>query len=113
MKAHELDIDSMAFAELKMRLNGDLQSTVREMQEKGLPEGIVSAKIKITMMTTVDENGEIHTSAVFEPKVTTRVGSQSEEKCGPTGGKITVMNDGSVIVGQISMDELLEKQKGA
>ena len=113
MKAHELDLDSMVFASLKMRLNGDIQRVVKEMQEKGMPEGSVTAKIKIAMLTTIEDNGEIHTSAVFEPKVTTRIGSSSEEKCGPTGGKITVMNDGSVIVGQISMDELLEKQKGA
>lgn len=115
MKAHELDLDSIVFAEMRLRLNEAIADAVRDMKSKGLSEGQVSAKVKITMMTGTDENGEIHTTAVFEPKVTSRVGSSSEDKCGATGGKITIGNDGSVLVGseQVTMDELMDDQKGA
>lgn len=113
MQAHELSIDSVALAQLKSILNKEISDIVRLMKEKGLSEGQVSAKIKIGLMSTVDENGEIHTTAVFEPKVTSRIGSSYEEKIGATGGKITVTDDGTVILGQIGIDELLAEEKGA
>ena len=115
MKAHELDLDSIVFAELRAKLNATIEYTVRQMKEKGLAEGQVSAKIKIGMISGTDENGEIHTTAVFEPKVTSRIGSSAEDKCGATGGRITIGIDGSVIVGseQVTMDELMDDQKGA
>ena len=112
MKAHELNIDSVALAELKALMNSELQRVVRQMEKKGLYEGAVGVKIKIGMMETVDEAGEIHHTVVFEPKVTARYGSSGEEKCGATGGRVTVDGEGNVILGQISMDELTN-QKGA
>ena len=115
MKAHELDLDSIVFAELRAKLNATIEYTVRQMKEKGLEEGQVSAKIKIGMISGADENGEIHTTAVFEPKVTSRIGSSAEDKCGATGGRITIGRNGQVIVGseQVTMDELMDDQKGA
>ena len=115
MKAHELDLDSIVFIEMRSRLNQTIADTVRAMKDKGLSEGQVGAKIKITMMSSVDENGEVHTTAVFEPKVTCKIGSSEENKCGATGGRITIGDDGTVIVGseQVTMDELMDDQKGA
>lgn len=115
MKAHELDIDSIVFAELRANLSATIARTVKAMKDKGLGEGTVSVKIKISMLSTAGENGEIHCSAVFEPKVTSRIGSSAEEKCGATGGKITVGNDGQLLIGseQVTMDELMNGQKGA
>ena len=115
MKAHELDIDSIVFAEMRADLSATIARTVKAMKDKGLSEGTVGAKIKIGMMSSVDENGEIHTTAIFEPKVTSRIGSSAEEKCGATGGRITVGNDGTLLIGseQVTMDELMDDQKGA
>ena len=115
MKAHELDLDSIVFAEMRLKLNDAIQRTVRAMREKGLTEGSVRAKIKIGVMEYVDQNGEINTTAIFEPKVTAKVGSSAEEKCGGTGGKITISKDGEVMIGseQVTMDEVMGKQKGA
>jgi len=115
MKAHELDLDSIVFIEMRSRLNRTIADTVRAMKDKGLSEGQVGAKIKITMMSSVDENGEVHTTAVFEPKVTCKIGSSEENKCGATGGRITIGDDGTVVVGseQVTMDELMDDQKGA
>ena len=99
MKAHELDLDSIVFAELRRKLNVTIERTVW----------------RIGMLSQTDENGEIHTTAVFEPKVTYKIGASEEEKCGATGGKITIGDDGSVLVGseQVTMDELIDDQKGA
>lgn len=115
MKAHELDIDSIVFAEMRMKLNDMIDRTVRTMKSKGLTEGAVSVKIKIGMMECVDENGEVHTTAIFEPKVTSKVGSSEEDKCGGTGGRITIGNDGKVLIGseQVTMDELMDDKRGA
>ena len=110
MKAHELNLESIAFAELRLKIDAELRRVVEAMERKGLAEGQVTAKIKIGMITGADENGEIHSTAVFEPKVTSKIGSSYEDKCGATGGRITVQGDGTVILGQISMDEL---EKGA
>ena len=105
MKAHELDLDSIVFTEMRNRLNASIAQVVKLMKEKGLTEGQVSAKIKIGMMSSVDENGEVHTTAIFEPKVTSKIGSSAEDKCGATGGRITIGNDGQVLVGseQVTM----------
>ena len=67
------------------------------------------------MMQTVDENGEVHSTAIFEPKVTWKIGSQAEDKVGATGGKIKIADDGRVLIGseQVTMDELMDQQKGA
>jgi len=115
MKIHELSIKSPVFAQLRDMLNLNLVDAVKRMTSKNLSEGSVSAKIKISMMQTVDENGEIHCTAVFEPKVTSKIGDSSEDKCDTTGGKITINNEGQLLIGseQVSMDELLEDQKGA
>ncbi|MBR4122288.1 MAG: hypothetical protein IKR06_03260 [Erysipelotrichaceae bacterium] len=115
MKAHELDLDSIVFAELRRKLNEAIERTVWRMKKNGMPEGQINAKIKIGMLSHTDENGEIHTTAVFEPKVTYKIGASEEEKCGATGGKITIGDDGSVLVGseQVTMDELMDDQKGA
>ncbi|MCR5566180.1 MAG: hypothetical protein K6F61_04960 [Clostridiales bacterium] len=115
MKIHELDFDSPVFTELKAMLSMNIIDTVKRMNNKNLAEGTVSAKIKIGMMQTVDENGEIHSTAIFEPKVTAKVGDSSEDKCGATGGRIVVNADGSVLIGseQVTMDELIDDQRGA
>lgn len=115
MKAHELDIDSIVFAEMRIKLNDMLDKTVRTMKSKGLTEGAVSVKIKIGMMECTDENGEVHTTAIFEPKVTSKVGSSHEDKCGGTGGRITFSSDGQLLIGseQVTMDEIIDDRKGA
>lgn len=113
MKAHELDIDSIVFAEMRIKLNNMLDKTVRTMKSKGLNEGAVSVKIKIGMIESTDENGEVHTTAIFEPKVTSKFGSSHEDKCGGTGGRITFGSDGQVLIGseQVTMDELMEEKR--
>lgn len=115
MKQHELDLDSMVFAELRHNLNESIKYVISQLSEKGLSEGTVTAKIKIGMMKSTDENGEVHQTAIFEPKVASKIGSSYEDKCVATGGRIQISGDGSVLIGteQVTMDELMDDQKGA
>ena len=110
MKIHELNIDSPVFAQLRDMLSLSVADAVKKMSTKNLAEGTVSAKIKISMMQSIDENGEIHRTAVFEPKVTQKIGSSAEDKLGATGGQISFGDDGQLLIGseQVTMDELME-----
>lgn len=112
MKQHELDIDSLVFTELRNRLSMTIQDAVKQMKVKNLSEETVTAKIKISVLSSIDENGEIHSSAIFEPKVTAKIGRSEEEKCGATGGRVTIGDDGEVLIGseQVTMDEVMEGQ---
>lgn len=115
MKQQELNLDSEVFILLRAEMSRAIAETVKEMRLKLMPEGSVTAKIKIGMMNSVDENGEIHNTVIFEPKVTAKVGRSTEEKCGAGGGRIEIGNDGQVLIGQaqVSMDEMMDDRKGA
>ena len=115
MKAHELDLESEVFNSLRFMMSHFIIDTVKRMQEKDLSEGSVTAKIKIGIMRHVDDNGEVHSTVIFEPKVTGKVGRTTEDKLNPVGGRITIGQDGTLLIGneQVSMDELMDEQKGA
>lgn len=116
MTQHELDIDSIVFAAMRNTFNREINDTLRDMKAKHLSEGSVSVKIKIGLIETVDENGEYHSSAIFEPKVTSKIGRSCEQKVGATGGRIQIGDDGEILIGseQVTMDEVMEKaSKGA
>ena len=111
MKAHELNLESPVFAHMLLELDHEIKHTVKNMREKGMSEGAVTAKIKIHMMNGVDENGDIHTTVIFEPKVSAKIESTTEEKIGPTGGRVTIGTDGELMIGseQVTMDEIIQK----
>ena len=115
MEAQELSLESPVFALMLARLEREINDTVRDLIQKGLTSGNVSAKIKIGLLKTTDENGEIHNTVIFEPKVTSKIENSYEEKVGVQGGRVEIGEDGKIIFGtkQISMDELMKEQKGA
>ena len=113
MKAHELNLQSIAFAELRVKLDEEIQSIVTMLEEKGLSEGVITAKIKVGMMTGTTNDGEIVHTVIFEPKISSRIGSSFEDKLSATGGRVTVQEDGTVIPGQVTMDEIMDDKKGA
>jgi hypothetical protein len=115
MEAQELSLESPVFAAMLYRLEKEINDTIRDLIQKGLTSGNVSAKIKIGLMSATDENGEIHNTVIFEPKVTSKIESTYEEKIGVRGGRVEIGEDGQIIFGnkQISMDELMKEQKGA
>lgn len=115
MAPHELSIDSPVFAGALLMLGDKINDTIKDLIKKDLSIGQVNLKIKIGIMQAPDEDGVFHNTVIFEPKVTRRIESSEEEKCGGSGGRIEINKDGQIIIGtnQISMDELLEEQKGA
>ena len=115
MEAQKLSLESPIFAATLYRLEKEINDTIRDLIQKGLTSGNVSAKIKIGLMQVPDEDGVIHSTVIFEPKVTSKIESANEEKIGVQGGRVEIGEDGEIIFGnkQISMDELLDKQKGA
>ena len=116
MTQQELSIDSMVFFELKYRLNKEINDMLREMKTRHLSEGSVTAKIKIGLIETMDENGEYQINAVFEPKVVGKIGRSYEQKIRATSEQIRIGDDGEILIGseQVTMDEVMEKaSKGA
>lgn len=115
MEIHELSLECPVFSAMLIMLEHEINDTVRDLIQKGLTAGSVSAKIKIGLMQCPDENGEIHSTVVFEPKITSKIERSSEEKVGVQGGRVEVGDNGQIIFGtnQISMDEMMKEQKGA
>ena len=115
MKVHELDINSSVFDDLRETLSVTIAGTVKQMRNRNMSEGTITAKIKVQVLNRADENGEIQSTAIFEPKVTSKIYNSEEEKCRPCGGRITVGEYGKMLIGseQVTMDELMDNQKGA
>ena len=115
MAPHELNIDSPVFAGALLMLGDKITETIKDMIAKNLSIGQVDLKIEIGVMQAPDEDGVFHNTVIFDPKVTRKIGSTEKTKCGGSGGRIEINKDGQIIIGtnQISMDELLEEQKGA
>lgn len=113
MKQHELDIDSAVFAQLRYELSKAIQDSIIQMKLKDLSECTVSAKIKIGLISTVDENAEVNYSVIFDPKVTSKIGRSTEKKVRGTGGRITIGDDGELLIGtnQVTMDELIDNKE--
>ena len=111
----ELNLENIAFCEFMYKLNKAITETVKELKLKGMSEGSVSAKITIGMMSVPDENGEIHHTAIFEPKVTHKVGKSWEDKCGGTGTQIVISDDGEVMIerNQITIEDVMKDKEGA
>ena len=115
MKPHELDINSPVYAGVLEMLGHEINSVITDLVKKDLSEGAVTLKIKIGIMKSPDEDGVLHNTVVFDPKLKSNIGRSRDEKLGVGGGRIEIDKDGKIIIGtnQISMDELLDEQKGA
>ena len=115
MKPHELSIESPVFAGTLLMLGNEINSTITDLVKKDLSEGSVTLKIKIGIMKSPDEDGVFHNTVLFDPKLKSSIGRSTEDKLGGTGGRIEINKEGKIIIGtnQISMDELIDEQKGA
>jgi len=116
MDQEELTLDSNIFQSLKWHFNSEIANVVRDLKSKNLPEAQITAKVKIGMMESMDEAGEYHQTFIFEPKVTSKVGRSSERKVNAEGCRLTVDEEGRVLIGdgeQVTMEEVMKEQKGA
>lgn len=117
MKPQELTIDSEVFEELRDELSAAINQVIDQLISKRMKKGTVGAKIGITIQEHFDaDTGEVTYMPVFEPGISMKMGMQDggklSKRCGlflrksPCGTNFIADN-------QISMDELMDDQKGA
>lgn len=116
MKPQELNLNCEIFDDFREKFDLALNATMRNMIAKHMEAGSITAKIDIEMMEKVAEDGEVLFAPKIKPKVAIKIGAKGKIDCVEKEGFLmkTDGQNGFVIgTSQISMDELLEEQRGA
>ena len=116
MKPQALSLESEIFADFRDKLDKAITIALRNMVNKGITGGSVTGKIKIGLDTDTTEDGEIIYKPTIKPEIDIKIAEKGKIECGTQSGFMmkTDGEDGFVIgTSQVSMDELLEEQKGA
>lgn len=115
MKPHRLTMDSEMLGNFKESMNGALAMILNQLEEKNLSEGAISAKIKIKLMKKTDEDGALNNFIVLEPDISLKIGAKGKIECNTESAIMQIDDEGIPIVAssQISIDELLQEEKGA
>lgn len=116
MKPQELSLDCEIFDDFREKMNIAITAVIKNLVNKKLTAGTVTAKIDIEMYEKVTEDGEVYLTPVIEPKVNLKVGAKGKLECRKQGDFLMKEDqDGKYLVAtnQISMDEMLKERKGA
>ena len=118
MEAHVLGLESETLEEFRSSLNMAIRSLVNNLVERGLQEGTVNARIKISMSEEPGRYGDTEKIMKIEPDVGIKVSASAKIKCGEHSGiRLAYNDDGQPIIGdnQISIDEYIRtlKEEGA
>ena len=117
MKPQVLDMDSEVLAEFKDSLNSAIQIVIDQLTKKSLSSGEVSAKIKIALISRTDsKTGEVLIMPEIEPNVGMKIGAKGKLECQKQAGMILQKSPcGKPVVAsnQVSIDELMDVEKGA
>lgn len=117
MKPQILDMDSEVLAEFKNSMNYAIKTVIDQLTAKGLTAGEVTGKIRIRVGVHTDkETGEIYYMPELEPDVNLKIGSSGKMDCDKQAGMILKKSPcGMPVVSssQISIDELMDAEKGA
>ena len=116
MKPQELSLQSEALTEFMANLEAALKIVTVRMLEKKMQSGTVSAKIDVELHEMPTADGEILNVLEIKPDVKVKIGSKASLDCEKQGGMFVKLDDRNwQIIGsnQISIDELIEGQKGA
>ena len=114
MKPQTLTIDSEVLEEFRNNFNGTMAFLMREMQNRRLYEGTISAKIDITIEERRDTTGEIIRTVEIAPEVNMKMGAKAKVECKKKGGLFMRMNqEGTPVVGscQVDIEELLAAEE--
>ena len=112
MKAEGLSLGCEALEEFRKDFDYMLKSIVKELTVRGLEDGTVSAKIKVSLKTGVDITGQVNTMMELEPDVSMKIGSSGKLKgrkqCGLC---LQFTEEGLPVIGesQVSIDEYIRK----
>lgn len=117
MKPQELNIESEIFQDLREKFDIAINAVIRNLINKSMSVGSLTAKIKIELDKTVTQDGEINYMPTFEPKINIKVGAKGDIECDKQEGLLLKEScDGRHVIGtsQVSMDELIDEiKKGA
>jgi len=116
MKPQLLSLECEIFDDFREKLDKAITVAMRNMVNKGLMAGTVTGKIKIELDEQVTEDGETVYAPKIEPVIDIKITAKGKIECGLQNGFLMKPDgaEGFVIgTNQVSMDELLEEQRGA
>lgn len=116
MKPQQLDLNSEILSEFRNNFEIALNSVIRQMTERKMPGGTLTAKIDIEIREETAESGEIIRTMKVQPDIGVKIGAKGKINCREQNGiYLQIGRDGQPIVAseQISMDDLLDEKKGA
>lgn len=110
MKQQEFDLNSEIFDEFRNVLSIAIRNTAKELIERDLAKGTITAKIAIEMKRDVDDDGVVTLMPEISSDIGSKIGASGKMK--PSDQKGLIMKKGphdELIIGthQISIDEVL------
>lgn len=105
---------TMLFDPVK-KMNLAISAVMRNLISKDLSAGKIDAKISVELKKDFTEDGEVLWMPEIEPVVSLKIGAKGKLECEKQGGFFMRDTGDGFVVGtsQVSMDELLDEQKGA
>lgn len=116
MKAQPLNLNSEIFDDFRENLNLAINAVMKNLISKNMQGGGIAAKINIELKQKITEDGEVLYMPEIEPTVSLKIGAKGKLECKKqTGFLMKADDEDGFVIGseQISMDELLDEQKGA
>ena len=105
-----LNLECEALEEFRETMSALMQTLIRNLTERDLENGILTAKIRITRHITEGSNGQPVTMMKIEPDIGLKIGASGKVKCKEQNGiYLRFDGDGKAIVStkQISLDEYI------
>lgn len=111
MAPHVFGLYGEELAKFREALDGTIRALAVNMTERGMAEGSVSAKIKITIQKG-DSGGKLITRMKIEPAVGMKIGASEKVKIGTENGIVLEYDsEGRPVVGnhQIEVSEYIRQ----
>lgn len=116
MNHHEFGLESEILEEFRENLSRALRVVGQQLIDKKMPGGTVTATIGIALEEQTDQKtGEIYYDIEVTPNIKIKIGAKGTVDCDPKKGLLMRDKYRNLVIAsnQISMDEILEAQKGA
>ena len=115
MKPQELNLNCEVFDVFRMRMDLAINALMRNMIEKDMMTGNITAKIDVELMKKVTDDGEVIWMPEIKPCVNLKIGAKCKLECPTKGGFMMKQGNEGFIIGtnQVSMDELMDGKEGS
>lgn len=105
MTPQHLTLSSEPLEEFKDGLNAILSTLINSLIERDLETGEVTAKIKVTVKTTQQQDGTMLHMLKFDPELKMKIGAKGQVKCKSQNGILMKYDrDGNIIIGERQME---------